>query len=91
MVNVQRFSEEKIYQVIKAYLVEVKSHRYIQENILDIEAPIRGGGFVAMQILHHYGIHGNKKGILMRNSLKEEYSGAENQYKLALEIMKKSL
>lgn len=50
--------------VIRAYLVEGCSHRDIQKNILGIPAPSRGGGFVAMNILHKYGIYGEHKAKL---------------------------
>jgi putative restriction endonuclease len=50
--------------VIKAYLCEGWSHRKIQETILGIEAPVRGGGYEAMRILHKYGITGEYKACL---------------------------
>lgn len=50
--------------VMKAYLVDGRSHRDIQRNILGIPAPSRGGGFVAMNILHKYGIYGEHKAKL---------------------------
>lgn len=90
MIDIRNFSDEKVFQVIKSYLIEAKSHRYIQEKVLGIDAPARGGGFVAMQILHHYGICGDKKGILKRSSLESEYSEAEGSYKLALKILKEN-
>ncbi|MFP3356290.1 hypothetical protein R0K17_02920 [Planococcus sp. SIMBA_143] len=91
MGSIGNLSEEKIFQVLKSYLIEAKSHRSIQEEILNMDAPARGGGFVAMQILHHYGIRGDRKGILLRNSLEEEYAKAEGDYKAALEILKHHL
>jgi len=83
-----KFPLEVQAKVIRAYLIEAKSHRRIQEEILKIDAPARGGGFVTMQILHHYGIRGNKKGILVQNSFEEELLKAEGMYKQALEILK---
>lgn len=53
----EKFDEVIHYKVIKAYLKEGKSHRGIQQDILDIPAPTRGGGFIAMQILHYYNNH----------------------------------
>jgi len=50
--------------VLKAYLCDGWSHREIQERILGIDAPTRGGGYVAMQILHQYGITGESKSSL---------------------------
>lgn len=58
------FDEEVILKVIMSYLYEGKSHRQIQREILGLPAPERGGGFIAMDILHHYEIHGDKKGLL---------------------------
>lgn len=76
-------------QVIKAYLMESKSHRKIQEEMLKMDAPARGGGFEAMKILHAYEIKGDKKGILTRRSFDEEYSKATGNYQIALELMKR--
>jgi len=61
------FSEETIIKVLRAYLVYGESHRCIQKNILGLPAPARGGGFVAMDILHHFDIKGAHKGILKNN------------------------
>ena len=83
------FKEEIKAKVIRAYLVDEKSHRKIQEEILNLEAPARGGGFVAMQILHHYGIDGSKKGILVNNSFEDEYEKAIGSYKQGLDLLKK--
>jgi putative restriction endonuclease len=49
--------------VLKAYLVEGKSHRTIQKEILNLPAPPRGGGFVVMEILHFFKIKGEHKSI----------------------------
>lgn len=61
------FPEETIIKVLRAYLVDGESHRSIQKTILGLPAPARGGGFVAMDILHHYDIKGEHKGILKNN------------------------
>ncbi len=58
------FSEDVIIKVMRAYLVNGDSHRNIQKKILGLPAPARGGGFVAMDILHHYGIKGEHKRVL---------------------------
>lgn len=52
------------FDVLKSYLVESKSHRYIQENILHIDAPARGGGFETMKILHSFDVRKEHKGLL---------------------------
>lgn len=65
------FDEDVILRVVIAYLYEGKSHRKIQREILGLPAPARGGGFVAMDILHGYEIDGSKKGILKNQNLSE--------------------
>lgn len=56
--------EQIEFEVLKAFLVESKSHRWIQENILNIDAPERGGGYEAMKILHTHDIKADLKGAL---------------------------
>lgn len=89
MGNLTAYSEAIDVQVIKAYLVDSKSHRRIQEEILNLDAPARGGGFEAMKILHAYGIKGEKKGILTKSDIDYEYSRATGNYKTALLLMKR--
>lgn len=55
------FDTDVELDVLKAFLVEGKSHREIQRDILGFPAPARGGGFVTMNILHKYGISGQYK------------------------------
>lgn len=76
-------------QVLKAYLLDMHSHRRIQEDILQIPAPNHGGGFKTMEILHSYGIGGEKKGALCRSSVDEELATASDGYKAALLLVKK--
>lgn len=47
--------------VLEAYLCYGWSQRKIQEDVLGIDAPERGGGYEAMKILHSYGIVGEHK------------------------------
>lgn len=49
------FDTDVELDVLKAFLVEGKSHREIQRDILGFLAPARGGGFVTMNILQKYG------------------------------------
>lgn len=58
------FDEDTRLEVIKSYVVDGRSHRQIQEEVLDIAAPSNGGGYVAMNILHYYGVSGDMKSIL---------------------------
>lgn len=65
------FDEDTILKVIIAYLYEGKSHRQIQREILNLPAPAHGGGFIVMDILHYYGINGEKKGFLIDHDMSE--------------------
>lgn len=87
-VDINKFTLSIHLEVIKAYLTEAKSHRKIQEEILKIEAPKRGGGFIAMEILHYYGIRGEKKGALITSNFEQEYADAKGAYKKALELLR---
>lgn len=87
--NYEKYNEVTHYKVITAYLHDGLSHRRIQEEILNLPAPVRGGGFVAMSILHNYNIDGSKKGILQHNSLSQESLSAKGMYKVALELIQK--
>ena len=64
--------DDREYKVLKAYLVDGWSHRKIQREILKLDAPARGGGFVAMDILHKYNITGEYKAILKNLHLSKE-------------------
>ena len=64
--------DDREYKVLKAYLVDGWSHRKIQREILKLDAPARGGGFVAMDILHKYNITGEYKAILKNRHLSKE-------------------
>lgn len=66
---VDKFNEEEQLKVVRAYLFDGLSHRKIQADILGIPAPDNGGGYVAMDILHYYGIDGSKKGILLNDDI----------------------
>ena len=81
------FDLETQLEVLSAYLERSESHRQIQRSILGLPAPARGGGFVAMQILHDYDIREDRKGILNRHALEEELQKAKGQYRSSLELM----
>ena len=78
------FDEDKILQVLMAYLYEGKSHRQIQKDILSLPAPAHGGGFVAMDILHYFNILGDKKGLLQKIEILNELNSASGVYAQAL-------
>lgn len=86
MTITEKFGKEIIAKVIEAYLVEGLSHRQIQKNILNLPAPARGGGFVAMEILHHFSIGGDKKGLINKVSISEGTVFEDTSYQKALEI-----
>nr|WP_312129347.1 hypothetical protein [Sphingobacterium multivorum] len=50
-------------EIFEAYLIKGHSHRQIQQQLLGLPAPPRGGGFKTMEILHTYNIHGSEKAI----------------------------
>ena len=60
------------FRVIEAYLINGWSHRRIQSDILKIEAPLRGGGYEAIGILHRFGITGEFKNILKGQELNKD-------------------
>ncbi len=76
-------------RVIYAYLVKSMSHRNIQKEILEKDAPARGGGFLAMKILHDYEIRDDKKGVLQSATIESEISNANGKYLEALKLLKK--
>ena len=87
--EVEDFSLDVHKKVIHAYLFESMSQRLIQSEILGLPAPDRGGGFVAMKILHHYDIRNDQKGLLKKSSIEEQLETASDQYKKALLLASK--
>ncbi|BCZ46837.1 hypothetical protein psyc5s11_29040 [Clostridium gelidum] len=85
---VERFTEDEILKVIKAYLLEGLSHRKIQALILGLPAPDNGGGYIAMDILHYYNIYGDKKGILVNENINSLIENATGNYLEALTKIK---
>lgn len=82
------FPQETILKVLIAFLYDGKSHRVIQREILNLPAPAHGGGFVVMDILHHFDIKGNKKSILLSKDLDIEISRNSGSYQEALKLVK---
>ena len=77
-------------KVIYAYLKNSLSHRKIQSEVLEEEAPAIGGGFLTMEILHGYDIQGDKKGILKEIPFTTEYKSATGKYLEALDLLKEN-
>lgn len=65
--KIENFDDYTIAKVLLAYLIEEKSHRWIQREILGMPAHPNGGGFVTMSVLHHFDIKFDKKGLLKNN------------------------
>jgi hypothetical protein len=87
MAITDKFDNYLIAEVIKAYLIDGKSHRNIQREILDLPAPARGGGFVVMELLHHFNIRGDRKGILNEHSISELRENNDSDFIKALDII----
>lgn len=84
-----QISDVKLHaKVIYSYLKKSLSHRGIQKEVLGQDAPARGGGFLAMEILHSYKIEGDKKGILNKTPFSIEYNNANGKYLEALDLLK---
>lgn len=84
-------NDSKVHaEVIYNYLKNSLSHRKIQSEVLGEEAPARGGGFLAMEILHGFEIQGDKKGILKKIPFNTEYKSATGKYLEALDLLKEN-
>jgi 5-methylcytosine-specific restriction endonuclease McrBC GTP-binding regulatory subunit McrB len=77
-------------KVLYAYLKSYLSHRKIQSEILEEEAPTRGGGFLAVGILHRYDIQADTKGILKKTPFNLEFESATGNYLEALKLLKEN-
>ncbi len=86
----KKFDNEIVAKVIKAYLEHSLPHRKIQSEILNLPAPQRGGGFVAMEILHEYNIRKDKKGFLENKTLKEAKKEVkDSEFRKAISLLEK--
>jgi putative restriction endonuclease len=85
---INAFDEDTILKVVISFLVDGMSHRNIQKQILGLPAPARGGGFIAMDILHYFGIDGNKKGALKQRNIEDELKYSQGEYKKVLKKIK---
>lgn len=89
MTIIDKFDNYTIAKVLKGYLIDGQGHRRIQREILNLPAPARGGGFVTMELLHHYNIRGEKKGLLSKKSSSEQYAYEEDlSIEKAIKIVK---
>jgi len=77
---IDKFNEYEILEVVKSYLVDGKSYRVIQRDVLGIPASNNGGGYIAMDIIHHFGIRGDKKAVLQRTNIEDEMKNSSGSY-----------
>jgi len=76
-------------RVIRAYLIYGLSHRKIETEILNLPTLNNGGGYTAMDILHHYNIKESKKNILNNNSINQLITETQDElFKEALILLK---
>lgn len=86
--NIQNFTEYEVLEVVKAYLIDGKSHRQIQREILNLPAPQNGGGFIAMNILHEFEIYKEHKSILSSLNFENEFKTQNLKYRQILNKLK---
>ncbi len=73
----KNYDQYTLALIFKAYLVDGKSYRRIQKEILNLPSPQRGGGFVVMEILHSYEIKGEHKSIFENRDINEKKFSTE--------------
>ena len=78
------YDEDTHLTVLSAYLIDGKSHRCIESEILGLPAPSHGGGYIVMNILHYYGVSDDEKSILQNKPLSELQDIASDKLKDAL-------
>lgn len=85
-----KYSERDL-RIIGSYLIKGLSYRSIEKDILEIESPVRGGGFIAKGILNTYGVEGKHKGTITLSNIDDNISIAEPTLKRTLIELKKFL
>lgn len=69
-----KLSDEVILNVLRSYLVDGKSYRTIESQVLGLGFKVRGGGFLAKRILNGLGVNSTAKGILSTAQAKDYIS-----------------
>jgi hypothetical protein len=82
------YSEQHL-RIIKAYLVQGDSYRTIEKEILEMESPARGGGFVAKNILNSYGVEGKHKNTITWRNIDDMIFAAKGTLERTLVELKK--
>ena len=65
-VSANTISKEQLHEMARLYLEESVSFRNLEQRVLGIDSPERGGGFVAKKALNDFGITASDKGMLAR-------------------------
>jgi hypothetical protein len=63
---------ESDLSIVKGYLIDGKSYRGIEKDIMNIDSQKRGGGFIAKSILNSYGVLAEHKGIIKDLNIDQE-------------------
>lgn len=87
--NIKNF--EKDLNIIKAYLIDCKSYRKIEMELMNIDSQNRGGGFIAKSKLNSYGITREHKGIINNLNIDQEIEKSFGMLKETLTILKLKL
>lgn len=79
------FPEEIKLAVLKEYLRNPKtSLRKLEMKIMQIESPVRGGGFKAKTIVNSYGALNDNKGLLAKCSVEDALKSVDGQLRETL-------
>ncbi|MCT4660504.1 MAG: HNH endonuclease [Tissierellales bacterium] len=60
----KNYTEQQILNIVKSYLIDGKSYRKIERELLNKPVTSKVYGYIAMDILKGFGIYADKKGIL---------------------------
>ncbi len=78
-------------QYLKAYLFDGYSFRKLEEKIMGIKSPARGGGFKAQRLIRSYNISNSQKGIFFRLTLEQAYAKADSPLREVLTFIKNEI
>lgn len=78
-------------KIMNAYLIEGKSYRKIEKELLNIDKPNSGGGFIAMRLLNSYDIDGSYKSCLSSNTFDSVFAQANDDLKAILSELRNVL
>ena len=87
-VNDKKYSKRDL-EIIKARLIDGKSFREIETEILKINSPVRGGGFKAKKILDSYGVLTKYKGTITEQNISNKIKNYDGLFSETLIELKK--